>query len=214
MELLLWWRSLVLSWLGQKKILRGNLDVMVLGSDSEAWHRSLAKHSHTFFVNESPTDSMLPGNVHRNVLNLMLEILGCVFRKNFSQSNSHFESNGNNPLKWNWYRKIDFQTTCISISLQKSNNKKPLFGSCSLKISVSRRCKFVVNNHFKTTFYKKIALQWTSYFIDQLINDSTKLVFNITHQQLILHKKWFLHLCKEIWENIWTSPFENYVSTL
>lgn len=37
---------------------------MVLGSDSEAWHRSLAKHSHTFFVNESPTDSMLPGNVH------------------------------------------------------------------------------------------------------------------------------------------------------
>lgn len=39
--------------------------------------------------------------MHRNVLNLMLEILGCVFRKNFSQSNSHFESDGNNPLKWN-----------------------------------------------------------------------------------------------------------------
>lgn len=74
---------------------------MVLGSDLEVWYRNLVKYLYIFFVNEFFIDFMFFGNVYRNVLDLMLEIFGCVFRKNFLQSNFYFEFNGNNFFKWN-----------------------------------------------------------------------------------------------------------------
>lgn len=55
----------------------------MLGSDLEVWYRSLVKYLYIFFVNEFFIDFMFFGNVYGNVLKMVLEIFGCVFRKNF-----------------------------------------------------------------------------------------------------------------------------------